>query len=288
MTAKKLDHRQLSSIIRQALAEDIGDGDITTENIIPPTATASAAIIARERGIVCGLSVVKEVFKQLDRDCVWRARNSDGDRIKPGRTVGVVTGSARAILTGERVALNFLQHMSGVATATRRLVDAIRGRFDIYDTRKTHPGLRMLERYAVVCGGGRNHRLQLDDMVLVKDNHLLVCKYRKLPIDEILRQMKNRLDYTTSIEIECCNFKELRMAMKVKPDVIMLDNMPYDKLRRAVRMIREQLPKTLIEVSGKMDERKIAQCARLHIDYVSVGSITHSARDLDFSLEITG
>ena len=244
--------------------------------------------MARERGIVCGLPVVKEVFKQLDRDCVWRARNSDGDRVKPGRTVGTVTGSARAILTGERVALNFLQHLSGIATATRRLVDTVRGKLDIYDTRKTHPGLRMLERYAVACGGGRNHRLRLDDMVLVKDNHLLVCKYRRLPADEILRQMKHRLDYTTTIEIECCNFKELKMAMNVKPDVIMLDNMPYDKLRRAVRMIRERLPKTRIEVSGKMNERKIARIARLPIDYVSVGSITHSARDLDFSLEITG
>jgi len=200
----------------------------------------------------------------------------------------VIEGSARAILTGERIALNFLQHLSGIASLTKKFVELTKGKFDIYDTRKTHPGLRYLERYAVLCGGGKNHRFNLNDMILIKDNHLLVCILKKLPVEEILLQMKNRLDYTSNIEIECSNFKELKLALKMKPDIIMLDNMNYIQLKKAVKIIREKLPKTKIEISGKIDENKIKKLLNLDIDYVSVGKITHSAKDIDFSLEIVG
>ncbi len=285
---QKLEYKKILPIIKNALEEDIGESDITTENIIPPTIKVNAKIIARQHGIVCGLPVAKEVFKQLDKRCVWRAKVSDGDKIKPSTVVAKIYGSARAILAGERVALNFLQHLSGIATLTRQFVDATEGKFEIYDTRKTHPGLRILERYAVICGGGRNHRFQLDDMVLIKDNHLLVCKYKNLPVEEILLQMKNRLDYTTDIEMECKNLRELRLALKIKPDIIMLDNMDYDQLKTAVKIIRKTLPKCKIEVSGKIDLKKIKKLVNLDIDYVSVGTITHSAKDIDFSLEIVG
>ena len=284
----KLEQKKVLSIIKNALIEDIGDGDITTENIIPPTIKVLAKIVSRENGVVCGLSVVKEVFKQLDKKCKWRAKVSDGDKVKANTIVAVVEGSARAILTGERVALNFLQHLSGISTLTKKFVDLSKGKFDIYDTRKTHPGLRYLERYAVLCGGGKNHRFNLEDMVLIKDNHLLVCMYKKLPVEEILLQMKNRLDYTTSIEIECSNFKELKLALKMKPDIIMLDNMGYSQLKKSIKIIRDKLPKTKIEISGKIDENKIKKLLNLDIDYVSVGKITHSAKDIDFSLEIVG
>lgn len=282
----KLDHKKVVSIIKSALEEDIGEGDITTENIIPPTLKAEARIVAKETGIICGLPIAKEVFKMLDRNCVWRAKVSDGDKVKPGKEVARIYGSARSILTGERVALNFLQHLSGIATATYKLVKIAQGKFYICDTRKTHPGLRYLERYAVVCGGGKNHRFQLDDMILIKDNHIKVCEYNKLPIEEIFWCTKQRMDYTTDVEIECCNFRELKLALKIKPDIIMLDNMSYKQLKKAIKIIRKNLPKTKIEVSGKINERKLKKLRRLDIDYVSVGSITHSAKDIDFSLEI--
>ncbi len=284
----KFDRSKVLPIIKLALQEDIGESDITTENIIPPTLKAEARIVARESGIVCGLPVAKEVFKMLDKNCIWRAKVSDGDKIKTGKEVARIYGLARSILTGERVALNFIQHLSGIATYTHQFVKLAKGKFDIYDTRKTHPCIRYLEKYAVVCGGGKNHRFQLDDMVLIKDNHIKICELNNLPVEEILSMMRQRLDYTTDIEIECCNFKELKIALKIKPDIIMLDNMSYSQLKKAVKIIREKLPKTKIEISGKIDKKKLQKLRSLKIDYVSIGSITHSARDLDFSLEIIG
>lgn len=282
----KLDRKKVLEIVKLALKEDIGEGDITTENIIPPTLKAEAKIIAKEKGVVCGLPVAKTVFKLLDKKCIWRAKVSDGDKVKPNKVVARIYGLARAILTGERVALNFLQHLSGIATMTNKFVSITKGKIDIYDTRKTHPGLRYLERYAVLCGGGKNHRFQLDDMVLVKDNHIKICKINRLPVEEILYRMKQRLDYTTDVEIECSNFYELRLALQVKPDIIMLDNMDYKRIKKAVKIIRKLLPKTKIEVSGKIDLKKIKKLKNLDIDSVSIGTITHSAKDLDFSLEI--
>jgi nicotinate-nucleotide pyrophosphorylase (carboxylating) len=282
----KLDKEKIHSIVKLALEEDIGEGDITTENIIPPTLKIKARIIAEEKCIICGLPVAKEVFKMLDRRISWRAKVSDGDVVKPKKVVVEIFGSARAILAGERVALNFLQHLSGIATYTNKFVKLANGKFDIYDTRKTHPGLRYLEKYAVLCGGGKNHRLQLDDMVLVKDNHIKICELYNLPIEEILYRMRQRLDYTTDVEIECCNLREVKLALKIKPDIIMLDNMSFAQLKKAIKMIRKNLPKTKIEISGKLDEQKVKKLRRLNIDFASLGRITHSARDISFSLEV--
>lgn len=282
----KLDKKKIRSIVKLALEEDIGEGDITTENIIPPTLKIKARIIAEEKCIICGLPVAKEVFKMLDRRISWRAKVSDGDVVKPKKVVVEIFGSARAILAGERVALNFLQHLSGIATYTNKFVKLANGKFDIYDTRKTHPGLRYLEKYAVLCGGGKNHRLQLDDMVLVKDNHIKICELYNLPIEEILYRMRQRLDYTTDVEIECCNLREVKLALKIKPDIIMLDNMSFTQLKKAIKMIRKNLPKTKIEISGKLDEQRVKKLRRLNIDFVSLGRITHSARDISFSLEV--
>jgi nicotinate-nucleotide pyrophosphorylase (carboxylating) len=282
----KLDKEKIHSIVKLALEEDIGEGDITTENIIPPTLRIKARIIAEEKCIICGLPVAKEVFKMLDKRISWRAKVSDGDVVKPKKVVVEIFGSARAILTGERVALNFLQHLSGIATYTNKFVKLANGKFDIYDTRKTHPGLRYLEKYAVLCGSGKNHRLQLDDMVLVKDNHIKICELYQLPIEEILYRMRQRLDYTTDVEIECCNLREVKLALKIKPDIIMLDNMSFTQLKKAIKMIRKNLPKTKIEISGKLDEQKVKKLRRLNIDFASLGRITHSARDISFSLEV--
>jgi nicotinate-nucleotide pyrophosphorylase (carboxylating) len=282
----KLDRKNFLLIVKQALEEDIGEGDITTENIIPPTLKIKARIIAEEKCIICGLSVAKEVFKRLDKRISWRAKVSDGDVVKPKKEVAQIYGSARAILAGERVALNFLQHLSGIATYTNKFVKLTNGKFEIYDTRKTHPGLRYLEKYAVICGGGKNHRFQLDDMILVKDNHIKICELNKLPIEEILYRMRQRMDYTSDVEIECCNLREVKIALKIKPDIIMLDNMNFVQLKKAIKIIRKNLPKTKIEISGKIDEQKIKKLRRLNIDFVSIGKITHSAKDVSFSLEV--
>ena len=282
----KLDREKIKTFVKLALEEDIGEGDITTENIIPPTLKIKARIIAEEKCIICGLPVAKEVFKTLDRRIRWRAKVSDGDFVKPKKVVVEIFGSARAILAGERVALNFLQHLSGIATYTNKFVKLANGKFEIYDTRKTHPGLRYLEKYAVLCGGGKNHRFQLDDMVLVKDNHIKVCEIYRLPIEEVLYRMKQRLDYTTDVEIECCNLREVNLALKINPDIIMLDNMSFAQLKKAIKIIRKNLPKTKIEISGKLDEQKIKKLRKLDIDFVSLGKITHSAKDVSFTLEV--
>lgn len=286
MTKFKLDREKVLALVKLALQEDIGEGDITTENMIPPTLKVEAKIVAKENCIVCGLPIAKEVFKQLDKKCVWRAKVSEGEYVRKGKEIARIYGLARAILTGERTALNFLQHLSGIATLTNRFVKIIKNKFGIYSTRKTHPGLRYLERYAVLCGGGKNHRAKLDEMVLVKDNHIEVCRKHNLPTEAILSQMRQRLDYTTDVEIECCNLKDLRLALKVKPDIIMLDNMNYKQLKKAIKIIRKTLPKTKIEVSGKISEEKLKKIKSLDIDFVSIGKITHSAKDIDFSLEI--
>lgn len=282
----KLDRKKIIFMVKLALEEDIGDGDITTENIIPPTLKIKARIIAEEKCVICGLPIAKEVFKRLDRKISWRAKVSDGDVVKPKKEVAQIYGSARAILAGERVALNFLQHLSGIATYTNKFVKLARNKFEIYDTRKTHPGLRYLEKYAVLCGGGKNHRLQLDDMILVKDNHIKICEFNKLPIEEILYRMRQRMDFTSDIEIECCNLREVKIALKIKPDIVMLDNMSFIQLKKAIKIIRENLPKTKIEISGKIDEQKMKKLRGLNIDLVSIGKITHSAKDISFSLEV--
>ncbi len=281
-------------LIKQAIREDIASGDITTRVLIPANAQAKAAIIAKQGGIIAGLDVAKEVFAQLDKNLRFKLCVGDGDRVKKGAIVAKISGSVKAILTAERTALNFLGHLSGIATLTRQFVDEIRPyKAKILDTRKTTPGLRALEKYAVKCGGGHNHRMGLWDGVLIKDNHMSVVR-KKNGMEEIIEQIRKKISKKIPIEIEVINLAQLRDVLKAGPDVIMLDNMALPWIRKAVVVRDKFLRNTeygrrttvLLEVSGRVTLNNVRQIARTGIDRISIGSLTHSAKPLDLSLSI--
>lgn len=278
-----IDPQQLESIVRHALIEDIGGGDITTELTIPKDKVAEASIILKEDGIVCGLQVAEKVFHAVDKDIKFEPCVTEGRKIKHPKTIARIHGNARSILTAERVALNLLSMLSGIATKTRSYVDRIEPlKTKITDTRKTIPGMRVLEKYAVRIGGGYNHRMGLDEMILIKDNHIKVTEgYDKLP--SVPKGFK--------IEIEVQSLEEFKHALHFKPDVIMLDNMNVIDIKEAVR-IRENTaftshhPRTKLEVSGGVDLDTVKDIAQAGIDIISVGDLTDSIKALDISLEV--
>ncbi|PKM92538.1 MAG: nicotinate-nucleotide diphosphorylase (carboxylating) [Elusimicrobia bacterium HGW-Elusimicrobia-4] len=264
------------TIIKLALKEDAPKGDITTNALIPKNKIILARFVAKAPGIICGLDVAKAVFQQLDKKIIFTKFNKDGQKVKSGQVIAKVTGKARAILTGERTALNFLQHLSGIATTTKMFVVQADNNSKIYDTRKTTPLLRDLEKYAVRCGGGYNHRLNLSDMVLIKDNHLKAIKNVKLKIKNLL---KNKM-----IEIEAASFTQVKEFLKLNSDIIMLDNMDFELMKKCIKYIRKH-SKCEIEVSGNVNLMTVKKIASLKPDRISVGKITHSAPALDISLE---
>ena len=262
------------SIIELALDEDIGTGDITTEAVIPRQSTATAVVRAKANGIIAGLNVLKEIYKKLE----IKFHVKDGDRIKAGQAIAEITGSTRTILSRERVALNFLSHLSGIATETNKYVTAVQDKAIILDTRKTNPGLRKLEKYAVRMGGAQNHRLGLYDMVLIKDNHIKAA-------GSITRTISMARKYTTKkIEVEIESLSQLEEALKAKPDILMLDNMTMMEMKRAVKIVNKKIP---IEASGNVTLSNVKSIAETGVDYISVGAITHSARALDITMEFT-
>ncbi len=268
-------------IVRAALLEDIGHGgDLTTEAIVAADRTAAARIVARASGIVAGLPAASLAFTLLDDRVAISIRIADGERVERDATVAEIAGPARAILTGERTALNLLSRLSGVASATRRLVDLVAGtRAQIVDTRKTTPGLRVLERYAVVCGGGRNHRFGLDGAVLIKDNHLALAG----SIRAAIAAARAHAGHMVKIEVEVENLEQLREALAEPIDAVLLDNMTPAQLAEAVREVNGRI---LTEASGGVTEATVAEIARTGVDVISAGALTHSAPALDFSLEI--
>jgi len=283
----KLNSKEIIHLAKQSLNEDIATGDITTTNLIPPTCEVSAKIVAREKCVIAGLCIARQLFKCLDKNCVWRAKYSDGAIVKKNKTVATVTGLARAIITAERTALNFLSHLSGIATLTHRFVEKTKGTgVKIFDTRKTTPGLRYVEKYAVVCGGGQNHRMNLSEMVLVKDNHIKICQNEKLPLAHLISFLKGKISRGTKIEFEVQNLRQLDFALKNNIDIIMLDNMDFKTLKKAVKIIRNTNKNVGIEISGRVNLKNITKIAKLKIDRISVGTITHSASAVDFALEI--
>ena len=268
----------LKSIVAQALAEDIGRGDITTEATVPSPTRAIGRLVARQDAIVAGLDVAREVFRQMG-GTTWRARAKDGDRVRRGQVVAEVKGRARSILTGERVALNFLQRLSGVATLTRRFVDAVKGTgAKILDTRKTTPGLRLLEKAAVRAGGGTNHRFGLFDAALIKDNHIAASE--SVGVEALRRRGRGfRIEIEAQTRAQALRFAELDI------DVLMLDNMK--SLRPLVAEIRRIRPKLLIEASGGVTLKTVRAIAKTGVDWISVGALTHSAPAVDFSLDLS-
>jgi nicotinate-nucleotide pyrophosphorylase (carboxylating) len=272
------------NLVAAALAEDIGAGDITTEAAIPPDQRAEAHILAKQPCVVAGLPLVEEVFAQVDRAVVVKSLVQDGDFVKEGTRVCVLTGPARAILMGERTALNFLQRLSGIATLTRQFVDEIKGtKAKILDTRKTTPTLRALEKYAVALGGGTNHRMGLFDAVVIKDNHRVILARLgpKALGDAVAAARKNHP--AVPIIIEADTLEQVEEALAAGADHILLDNMTLDELREAVTVV-DGRAKT--EASGGVTLQTVRAIAQAGVDYISVGALTHSARSVDFSLEM--
>jgi nicotinate-nucleotide pyrophosphorylase (carboxylating) len=266
--------------VQAALGEDIGAGDITTALCIPVDARASAALVAKSPGVIAGLEIAACAFRLLDPDALWNPEVADGFAVHqcPQR-LGTITGNARALLTAERVALNFLQHLSGIATMTARYVEAVKGtNARIVDTRKTTPGLRALEKYAVRVGGGFNHRLGLYDCVLIKDNHILAAG----SITQAVAQVKRSLSHTMKLEVETDTLAQVEEALSAGADIILLDNMNHEDLRRAVRIIAGR---AITEASGGLTLDKVAAVAAAGVDILSVGALTHSAPALDISLD---
>jgi nicotinate-nucleotide pyrophosphorylase (carboxylating) len=273
-----LDPSLFRETVRRALAEDLGWGDVTTDGTIRPEQRARGVLQAKSPCVIAGLDVAAEAFRQLDPGVSIMLKCSDGDRCAPGRIVAQVVGAAAAMLTAERTALNFLQRLSGIATLTRRYVDAAAGGITILDTRKTTPTLRALEKYAVRAGGGVNHRAGLDDGILIKDNHLRLAG----GVTEAVRRMKAARQ-ELPIEVEAQTLGDVDLALEAGVDVILLDNLPIDQIREAVRRIARRAQ---IEISGGVTLDLIPELATTGADYVSVGALTHSAPAADLSFEI--
>lgn len=270
----------VTSAVENALTEDMGRaGDLTTLATIPSTAQAHALLVAREAGRICGTGFVTAAFHTLDPSVTVDVRIPDGADVERGETVAVIKGSARPILSGERVALNFLGRLSGVATATANLVKLVSGtRARVVCTRKTTPGLRAFEKYAVRCGGGYNHRFALDDGILIKDNHIVAAG----GVTTAIRAARAHAGHMVHVEIEVDNLKQLQEALDAGANSILLDNMPPDVLREAVKLAQGR---ALLEASGNISAQTIAAVAATGVDLISSGAITHSARCLDLGLD---
>ena len=276
-----LSREEFAEIVSRALREDIGAGDLTSCSLIPKERQAVGRLTAKGDGILCGLPLFVEVFRQLDPRVRFRIRRREGTRVRSGEVGAEVRGNARAILAGERTALNFVQRLSGIATLTAEYVRAVRGtRAKIFDTRKTTPGLRALEKHAVRVGGGCNHRFGLFDGVLVKDNHRALLGGGLAAAVERIRR-GNR-----AVEVEAASMEEVRGLAEAPVDIVLLDNFSGADLRSAVRLLRRRRPGTRIEVSGGMTIARARAAARAGVDRISVGRLTHSAPALDFSLEV--
>jgi len=267
-------------IVRHALEEDLGRaGDITSELTIPPETRASAKLVARKQGTISGMIAAETAFRLTDTAVRFETQAPDGSTVQAGTVLAIVEGPARSLLMGERVSLNFAGHLSGVATATRALVDAVQGtNARIVCTRKTTPGLRVLEKYAVRCGGGFNHRFGLDDAVLIKDNHLIAAG----GIRPAIERVRAGLGHMAKIELEVDTLAQLEEALALKIDTILLDNMPPDTLRQAVAMAKGR---ATLEASGNITLATVRAVAETGVDYISSGAITHSAPNLDLALD---
>ena len=269
----------LDSFLLSALQEDIGTGDITTECCVPETEQSRAVFRCKQAGVVCGLDVAKRVFALLDDKVVFTATVAEGTPVQVGDIVATISGPSRSILSGERVALNLMQHMSGVATQTARLVEQGRGtNAVIVDTRKTTPGMRVLEKYAVRMGGGTNHRFNLADGVLIKDNHIVAAG----GITNAVNNARKIVPHTLKIEVETTNFAEIQEALDAGADIIMLDNMSCADMAEAVKRIAGRAK---VEASGNMGSRDVREVAETGVDLISVGALTHSVEALDISLQ---
>ncbi len=277
--------REIKDLIDVALAEDIGSGDPTTDTLIDPRLMGSASLVSREDGVIAGIDVATTVFTQFDPALSTVALVEDGSSVTAGDQLACVTGKVGSILKAERTAVNFLQHLSGVATQTRRYVDAVEGyRAQIVDTRKTTPGLRKLEKYAVTMGGGRNHRHNLADGILIKDNHIEALALSGVGIGEIVKRALSGASHMIKVEIEVETIKDLEEALDAGIDLVLLDNMEPEQMETAVRLASGR---AVVEASGGITLETVRKIAKTGVDIISVGALTHSAPSLNISLDMT-
>ncbi len=275
-----MEYLGLNDLIKRALEEDIGYGDITTLSLIPSEQKARGLFVAKTPGIVAGIEVSQAVFAYLDQATQFDILIRDGDAISPGDIIAIVKGKTRTLLTGERTALNFLQRLSGIASKTRKMVELIKySPAQILDTRKTTPGLRVLEKYAVSVGGARNHRFGLYDGVMIKDNHIQAVG----SIQEAVALTRQKVPHTIKIEVEVETMEQLQAALEAKADIILLDNMDIYEMTEAVKITGGR---ALLEASGGINEGNLADVARTGVDFISMGALTHAVSSLDISFDI--
>lgn len=269
-----------NTLIDIALMDDVGEGDITTDNIIPAGTIRKAKMVAKADGVVAGLPVAEMVFRKLDADLVWKELKPDGSRVKSGDVLVEFEGSYRALLTGERTALNFLQRLSGIATMSAKYADAVKDfQTVILDTRKTLPGFNKLDKYAVKTGGASNHRHGLHDMAMIKDNHIEVAG----GITAAVKAVRSKVEIGIKIEVETTTLAQVQEAIDAKADIIMLDNMDNETMRKAVELIAGRAK---VEASGNMTYERLHDVAATGVDYISIGALTHSVTALDISQRI--
>ena len=280
MSKSGLNLALIKSVIDYALKEDIGSGDITTNSLIPIDLQTKATMVAKSAGVIAGLDVAEYIFRTLNQDIHWKPFVKDGDKIAKGDLIVEISGSYRALLTGERLALNFLQRMSGIATMTATYIDVLSDyNTKILDTRKTVPGLRLLDKYAVTIGGGKNHRIGLYDMVLIKDNHIKIAG----GIANAVAQIKKNIPEGIQIEVETTTIKEVNEALTAGVDIIMLDNMTSELMTESVKIINGRAK---VEASGNMTIDRLKEVAATGVDYISIGALTHSVTAFDISMNI--
>jgi nicotinate-nucleotide pyrophosphorylase (carboxylating) len=276
--------KRIEELVDRTLAEDLGWGDVTTEAIIPAELTGKASMVAKARGMLAGIEVARLVFCRVDPSVQFDIIIPEGSGIQPGDLIAKLEGKVASILKGERTALNFLQRLSGIATETSRYVEAIKGLDSrIVDTRKTTPGMRVLEKYAVRVGGGHNHRLHLGDGVLIKDNHLAALRSQGLAMKDIISRARERAPFNLKVEVEVRTAQEAVEAVEAGADIVMLDNMGLEEMRQAARLVKGR---ALLEASGGITLDNVRRVAETGVDLISVGALTHSARSLDISLEM--
>ncbi|MCL0047929.1 carboxylating nicotinate-nucleotide diphosphorylase [Dehalococcoidia bacterium] len=274
---------QIRAIVDHAIKEDLGQGDVTTDALIPTALEVRASILVKASGVLAGIEVAEIVFQQVDPSLIFERVVQDGTGMQAGSIVGVVTGKAAGILKAERVALNFLQHLSGIATETAKYVAAVAGtRARILDTRKTTPGLRLLEKYAVRTGGGQNHRQNLGDGVLIKDNHLAALRAGGVGLGEGVKRARANVPPHLKIEVEVDTVEQAQIALDAGADILLLDNMRTTDMRRVVELVDGR---ALIEASGGITLDNVRAVAETGVDFISIGALTHSVKALDISLE---
>lgn len=273
----ELELKAAQTLIELALREDVGDGDITTDNIIPAETRRKAKMVAKADGVVAGLPIAEMVFRSLDQQLIWNVLTPEGSRVKKGDVMVEFEGTYRALLTGERTALNFLQRMSGIATMSAKYADAVKDyKTVILDTRKTLPGFRMLDKYAVKTGGASNHRIGLYDMAMIKDNHIEVAG----GITKAVNAVRNNIKPGIQIEVETTTLAQVQEALDAGADIIMLDNMDTETMKKGVELIAGRAK---VEASGNMTLERLREVAATGVDFISIGALTHSVSALDIS-----